>query len=356
MGSSNRVSALFLSSAADAWGAEESMLLLGSRLPAYNIDPELWTPNSDLAARWTEQVAPSAQIHPVDASSRTATSLRWAKALAARSDAVSVVFSIDLAPLAAILRARGRGAQTVLDLHDYLPSRSGRLKLLLASHAYSSVIAISKFNASQARGHRHVTILRRPIEKGNLPGLPDLTGRNVGVVGRIDPDKRLEIVVEAMRLLPTEANLVVKGTASKGNEAYGEAVQTFALEQLGSRVTFTGRVERGDTMTGLDALIVANPEEAMGRTVLEAQIAGVPVIVPNRGGAAELVEDQRTGHVFTAGDPRSLATSVDRALHADLQTRASARLNAIATTDPDKYAEEYARVIRRLAANGADSP
>jgi glycosyltransferase involved in cell wall biosynthesis len=49
----------------------------------------------------------------------------------------------------------------------------------------------------------------------------------------------------------------------------------------------------------------------MGRTVLEAMDFGVPVVVPDEGGSAELVQDGLTGLKYKANDPVSLAEVLD---------------------------------------------
>jgi glycosyltransferase involved in cell wall biosynthesis len=58
----------------------------------------------------------------------------------------------------------------------------------------------------------------------------------------------------------------------------------------------------------------------LGRVILEAHLLGVPVIVPDKGGPAEIVENDVTGLTFpsTAGDaPAQLAHQVTRLLQDD---------------------------------------
>ena len=54
--------------------------------------------------------------------------------------------------------------------------------------------------------------------------------------------------------------------------------------------------------------------EAAGLVNLEAQACGLPVIARRIGGIPELVEDGRTGFLFTPGDHRELAERLRRPL------------------------------------------
>jgi hypothetical protein len=93
----------------------------------------LWTSNPDLAARWEEVVGTPAKVVPAPDGSRLRDLPRWSRlfrSLRRSSDwpVDSIVFfNIDLAPAAISVRLAGRARpRLVLDLHDYLPSASGR--------------------------------------------------------------------------------------------------------------------------------------------------------------------------------------------------------------------------------------
>ena len=47
-------------------------------------------------------------------------------------------------------------------------------------------------------------------------------------------------------------------------------------------------------------------------TVRFTVVAGVPVLVPDQGGAQEMVEHERTGLIFAAGDATALAAAITR--------------------------------------------
>ena len=108
-------------------------------------------------------------------------------------------------------------------------------------------------------------------------------------------------------------------------------------------------------MRNLDVLVVANASEPLGRTVIEAQLAGVVVVVPDRGGAFELVKPRITGLCYVADDASSLAALLhevlgDPRLRSELTHRG--RQAAIATSDPDLYAAAYVDAIVAARDNG----
>ena len=54
--------------------------------------------------------------------------------------------------------------------------------------------------------------------------------------------------------------------------------------------------------------------EAFGRTVLEAQAMGKPVIAFNHGGSVELINDNENGTLCKVADINDLATNIEKAL------------------------------------------
>jgi L-malate glycosyltransferase len=59
-----------------------------------------------------------------------------------------------------------------------------------------------------------------------------------------------------------------------------------------------------------DALILASEKEGLPRVVLEAMLAGKPVIASNVTGNNELVVDGETGRLYPMGDVASLAQAM----------------------------------------------
>ena len=64
---------------------------------------------------------------------------------------------------------------------------------------------------------------------------------------------------------------------------------------------------------GLDVVVSASTSpEPLGTVVIEAMAMGRPLIGPNHGGAAEMIEHLKTGLLFTPNDARALADEIER--------------------------------------------
>jgi glycosyltransferase involved in cell wall biosynthesis len=338
----NRPHFLFVSGSSSVWGAETSLLILARELVKAGFDTALLAESADFVSAWPGSVVDNR-------SGVTRTLLRY---LLHRRPYAMVCCSLRLAPVFATLGLLPRGIRPnlVLDLHDYLPTQRGRRRVRVLARFFDCVIAVTAFTASQVGSRTKSTlVLDRPIDPDHLAGaaassapttVPTL--RRVGAIGRIDPDKRLEVAVAAVGLLP-DVQLVVRG-AFLASADYEQTLRAEAAP-LGDRVVFEGRVPVQAVMSGIECLVVANPEEPMGRTVAEAQLSGVPVIVPDEGGAAELVEDGRTGRYFRAGSPQSLAEVIAEVLgdtDGTARIAATARASATARNDPRTVARRYA--------------
>lgn len=125
-----------------------------------------------------------------------------------------------------------------------------------------------------------------------------------GFLGRIEPSKGIDVLLEACRALPTSGwKLVVAGRDTDGMEKYKALAQGLPVE-------FAGFVKRDDFFDRIDCLIVPSVwPEAFGRTVTESYMCGVPVIGSRIGGIAEQIAgDERW--LFAPGDSAALVNKI----------------------------------------------
>ncbi|HEV3112092.1 MAG TPA: glycosyltransferase family 4 protein [Candidatus Binataceae bacterium] len=128
--------------------------------------------------------------------------------------------------------------------------------------------------------------------------------RRLVVVSRLDPIKRVDLLLDAFDLQPVLGKLSV--------EVLGSG---YDLDKLRARAAATHpqiRIEgfHPDVPARLaasDLLVHLCPAEPFGLAILEAMAAGVPALVPDRGGAGDLVEDGVNGFRFHANDSGALA-------------------------------------------------
>jgi glycosyltransferase involved in cell wall biosynthesis len=133
--------------------------------------------------------------------------------------------------------------------------------------------------------------------------------RNVAVVSRVDPIKRLDLLLDTLDRHPRLGRLSFRVSGSGWD-----------LERLRQRsrkthpnVDFLGfNDDVGAELHNADLLLHLCPEEPFGLAILEAMAVGLPVLVPSSGGAGSLVESGRTGFHFQANDADSLAMQLEK--------------------------------------------
>lgn len=126
-------------------------------------------------------------------------------------------------------------------------------------------------------------------------------------VGRVDQEKRLDVLLRALKLLRRED--VQLAIAGRGR--YEEKLRLLAHRLgLGDRVVFTGYVPAEDLPALLNSVdIFAMPSEAELQSIatLEAMATGRPILAANAQALPELVENGVNGYLFQAGSANDAA-------------------------------------------------
>lgn len=141
----------------------------------------------------------------------------------------------------------------------------------------------------------------------------------LGYLGRLSPDKGVDILVAAVRRLVAdgrEVRLLVAGEARFVASDAATRIEV-GLENLGARVTRQGWVPREAFFDAVDlAIFPSITEEAFGLVAAEAMAARCPFVVSDAGALPEVVG---TTYPFVArrGDAASLAETIGRALDAE---------------------------------------
>jgi glycosyltransferase involved in cell wall biosynthesis len=87
---------------------------------------------------------------------------------------------------------------------------------------------------------------------------------------------------------------------------------------LGDRVTVTGEQPgAAGFLDAVDVFLLTSDREGMPNAVMEAMAAGLPCVVTDAGGNAQLVRHGSTGYVCPVGDVHALATAVATLLDDD---------------------------------------
>jgi glycosyltransferase involved in cell wall biosynthesis len=127
---------------------------------------------------------------------------------------------------------------------------------------------------------------------------------------RLEPQKRQELLIEAMRYVRTPVKVILAGS-SGDSKRYEGLIKQY---KVGDRVTILGFVADDELVklyAGALAVCYLPFDEDYGYVTLEGMLSSKPVVVTSdSGGAAELVEDDQNGMVVTP-DPQNIADSLD---------------------------------------------
>ena len=151
-------------------------------------------------------------------------------------------------------------------------------------------------------------------------------------VGRISREKGLDSLVSAFLAVAEavpQARLLLVGD--------GPYAEKLAQAVPRERVIFAGERRGADLArfyASSDLFVFPSETETFGNAVVEAQAAGLPVIVSSRGGAHENVVDGVTGLVVDAQNPEALGRAIRDLLTHPMRRRRMARAAA-------KHAQRY---------------
>jgi L-malate glycosyltransferase len=262
-------------------------------------------------------------------------------------------------------------ARKLLVYHNVTPARylwnhhpgvavacaAGRGQLGEWGRAADVLAAVSGFNAQeleQAAGAQPGSARVTPIlvdraklaERGSAPAG---SGPLVLVVGRLVPNKRHDLVVQAFaawqRLHAPDARLLCVGEPL--TERYRDLLQEIAARSGARNVSFAGGLPQerlNAAYAAADVLLSLSEHEGFCVPLLEAFQFGLPVVARPAGGMPEVGAD---AVLWTDADPAVTAELIDLAvgegeLRAELARRGRERLAAYA---PDAVATEIEAAV-----------
>jgi glycosyltransferase involved in cell wall biosynthesis len=180
----------------------------------------------------------------------------------------------------------------------------------------------------------------RAVKRTTSPQWPEPARPfTIGYFARIAPEKGLDRLVEAYRILRQErdvppARLEAAGWMGADQKPYLASIEQKLRESgLAGEFKYRGELSRLDKVRFLSQLDVfsmpAPYKEPKGLSVLEAMAAGVPVVQPAHGAFAELVLRTGGGMLVAPDDPEALAEGLwqlwqDATLRAKLGQRGAA--------------------------------
>lgn len=141
---------------------------------------------------------------------------------------------------------------------------------------------------------------------------PEYNRKSFIFVGRLGHEKSIDILIKAVHFAvqkDREIQLFIVGSGPDGNK-FKELVDSLSLK---SNIHFLGRIEyesliKSGLLQHARAFVTASKTETQCMTVMEAIIAGIPVIIPDVPGINELFNNN--GRLFKADDTEELSRHI----------------------------------------------
>jgi glycosyltransferase involved in cell wall biosynthesis len=216
-------------------------------------------------------------------------------------------------------------------------------------------------SAGAARLHRQggLRAARLTVVPNGVPSLPAAARADarerfglapdafvVAFAARLVSEKGLATLIEALAALPGTALLVA------GDGPAREGLERAAAGCLPGRHVFSGWLDRAGiagVLAAADVLAVPSERESFGLTVVEAALAGCPVVASDLPVIREVTAGGTTALLVPARDPAALGTALAR-LRDDASLRArfadAARVLALEERSLDSMVERYAAMFR----------
>src|SRR5665213_535351 len=133
----------------------------------------------------------------------------------------------------------------------------------------------------------------------------------LGTLSELHKVKGLPVALESFAEIADrfpETALVIMGDG----EERGRLEKLAAQLKIAERVHFCGYVENGPSyLPALDLFLLPSLSESFGYVVLEAGLAGLPVIASKVGGVPEIIKDGEDGVLVAPGDSQALAAALE---------------------------------------------
>ena len=187
------------------------------------------------------------------------------------------------------------------------------------------------------------------LERFTMGEVPSGATRRVLCVGRLDPRKRIDLLVDAVAILARRRNDFRVDVIGRDGYLRGWS----ELVRAASRhlpITYTGAVPQSHIVHRLreaDVLVQPSEQEEFGHAVAEALACGVPVVTGPTNGTGAYAPTGASAS-FDSYTPRSLAEAIERALalSRDPSARAACR-NAAEAFAADRVAATVSHFIRQ---------
>ena len=176
----------------------------------------------------------------------------------------------------------------------------------------------------------------------------------IGSVGRLEPQKRFDLLIQACAMLQPRWPALRLVIAGDGSER--ERLEALAAKSL-ARGTWNLCGHTGDVARlhhALDIFVQSSDYEGTSNAVLEAMALETPIVATAAGGTAEMIESGVHGLVVGCGDAIELATAMSQTL-LEPRARAARVVRARERVETVLSFDERVATVERIYADLAET-
>ena len=359
-------------------GAERMLASVAAELQAAGSDNVVFVPagGEGWLARELRGTGVQLELYRLDRpfSRRFAT---WLSA-AFRRHRITLAHSHEFVSVYGAWAARRAGIAHLFTMHGgryYAGRLRRRVALRLAAAVSSSVVAVSRSLGEHLakdlwiRSSRIVTIPNgvrsAAIEQSSLRDELKLASGDqlVVAVGNLYPVKGHIHLLEALARLATRYPQLHVAIAGRGELADTLRERARAL-QVSQRFHLLGlRSDIGNVLGGTDLFVLPSLSEGVPLALLEAMLAGRPVVASAVGEVPTVLDDGRAGVLVSPGDSAAIANALAALLSDPARARqlaAAAQIRATQTYSfdamMDRYLALYAKALGNQPNDGRPQP
>lgn len=182
----------------------------------------------------------------------------------------------------------------------------------MASRSVDHVVGISKFILGKHQSNGlfsgvNSSVIYNSFEAPTTPFRPLGNEIQIGFIGRLVPEKGVELLIDAFQKLSSQGLNAKLFIAGEGKSEYVESLKDRTRDL---KVAFLGKVRPDDFFPMLDLTVAPSVwSEPLGRVVIESIGYGKPVVATPVGGMPELFAEG-TGLVANGVDVESLVNAI----------------------------------------------
>jgi len=171
-----------------------------------------------------------------------------------------------------------------------------------------SLFLMNKVKTSRAFGNINIIHLSHSIDFSSHKPNYSYAERYIVYFGRLSKEKGLGILLDAVKGLDINLKII-------GSGKYEGFLKEKAKKEQIENVSFLGHLEMNELYQEVKrSMFSISPSicyESFGYTIVESFLLGKTVVASNLGAFPELIKDNETGLLFTAGDSNDLRNKIN---------------------------------------------